>query len=134
MHLIRFYSGFTSFEVLQAFFEFLGPEVNGLKYWGMDAKTRRRRMKLDPFNQFFLTLMKLRLNLREQDLGTGSEFQQKYALRLGHQYIPICFYYRLIRLASISIYKYCTSYLQALCSNRYPGYGRILNNTHQTYG
>ena len=44
----------------------------------------------------------------------------------------IHFYHRLIRLAPISIYKHCTSYLQALCSNRYRGYGRFLNNAHQT--
>ena len=45
---------------------------------------------------------------------------------------PIYFYYRLIRLSPISIYKLCTNYLQAPCSNRYLGYGRILNNTHRT--
>ena len=44
---------------------------------------------------------------------------------------PIHFYYRLIRLVPISIYKQCTSHLQALCSNRYHGYGRILNNAHK---
>ena len=67
--LIRFYTGFSSFEILQAFFEFLGPGVSNLTYWGMDARTKKRRMKLDPFNQLFMTLMKLRLNLREQDLA-----------------------------------------------------------------
>ena len=41
---------------------------------------------------------------------------------------PMQFYYR---LAPFSIYKQCTSYLQALCSNRYHGYRRILNNAHQ---
>ena len=45
---------------------------------------------------------------------------------------PIYFYYRLIRLAPISIYKLSTSYLQAHCSNRYLGYWRILNNAHRT--
>ena len=45
---------------------------------------------------------------------------------------PIYFYYRLIRLAPISIYKLSTSYLQAPCSNRYLGYRRILNNAHRT--
>ena len=45
---------------------------------------------------------------------------------------PIYFYYRLIRLAPISIYKLSTSYLQAPCSNGYLGYRRILNNAHRT--
>ena len=46
-------------------------------------------------------------------------------------YFPIDFYYRLIGLAPNSIYKHCTSYLQALCSNHYLGYRRILNKAHQ---
>ena len=37
---------------------------------------------------------------------------------------PIYFYYRLLRLAPVSIYS-------AICSDRYRGYRRILNNAHQ---
>ena len=62
--LVRFYTGFQSYEILLLFFEFLGPSVNELHYWGSKSSTgRRRRMKLDPLNQLLLTLMKLRLNL-----------------------------------------------------------------------
>ena len=66
---VKFYTGFISYEVLFAFFQFLGPAVNSLRYWGTKIKTKRRKMKLDPINQFFLTLVKLRLNLRERDLA-----------------------------------------------------------------
>ena len=45
---------------------------------------------------------------------------------------PIYFYYRLIRQASISIYKLSTRYLQAHCSNRYRGYRRFLINAYRT--
>ena len=68
--LVRFYTGFQSHEILILFYEFLGPSVNNLHYWGSKSNTgRKRRMKLDPLNQLFLTLVKLRLNLRERDLA-----------------------------------------------------------------
>ena len=68
--LVHFYTGFQSYEILLVFYEFLGPSVSNLQYWGSKSTTgRKRRMKLDPLNQLFLTLMKLRLNLRERDLA-----------------------------------------------------------------
>ena len=69
--LIRFYTGFVSFVVFLAFFEFLGPVVNHLNYWGSKEgiRKRHRKRKLDPRNQLFLTLVKLRLNLKLTDLA-----------------------------------------------------------------
>ena len=54
-----------------AFFEFLGPAVNELNYWGSKQRTHQRHYdcKLNPMNQLFLTLVKLRLNLRVKDLA-----------------------------------------------------------------
>ena len=68
--LVHFYTGFYSYKLLIAFFEFLGPVVNELRYWGSKGKAiRKRKTKLDPLNQFFLTLIKLRLNARERDIA-----------------------------------------------------------------
>lgn len=67
--LVKFYTGFISFEFLLAFFQFLGPAVHKLRYWGTEIKDQKRKKKLDPLNQLFLTLVKLRLNLRERDLA-----------------------------------------------------------------
>ena len=67
--LIRCYTGFPSYVVLMAFFEFLGPAVNNIQYWGSKKGSSRRQKKLDPLNCLFLTLIKLRLNLTEQDLA-----------------------------------------------------------------
>ena len=69
--LIRFYTGFPSYRVFAEFYEFLGPVVNELNYWGTKGRSRKRRssFKLDPKNQFFLTLIRLRLNLKVQDLA-----------------------------------------------------------------
>ena len=71
--LFRFYTGFISYSVFFAFFKFLGPVVYELEYWSSKRKQRkqrkRRSCKLDPINQLFLTLVKLRLNLKVQDLA-----------------------------------------------------------------
>ena len=70
--MVLFYTGFVSFRVFSAFFDFLGPAVNHLNYWGSKTRTdlqRRRSFKLDPKNQLFLTLVKLKLNLKLKDLA-----------------------------------------------------------------
>lgn len=54
--LIRFYTGFTSYEIMLAFYEYLGPAVHKLRYWGeSDRKTSRqmKNPKLDLLNQLF---------------------------------------------------------------------------------
>lgn len=59
--LVALYTGFPSYEILMSFFTFLGPAAHNLCYWGMrSSRCRRRRTKLDPLNQLFLTLLKLR--------------------------------------------------------------------------
>ena len=69
--LVKLYTGFTTYSVFLAFYEFLGPSVNSHAYRGVSqrAQKRQRRQKLDSLNQLFLTLIKLRLNLRNKDLA-----------------------------------------------------------------
>ena len=69
--LVSFYTGFVSFMVFSALFEFLGPVFHNLTYWGSKERTtaRNRRRKLDPKNQLFLLLVKLKLNLKLTDLA-----------------------------------------------------------------
>ena len=51
--------------------DFLGPVVNELRYRGEKAGQglRHRVRILDPINQLFLTLVKLKLNLKVKDLA-----------------------------------------------------------------
>ena len=91
--LIRFYTGFTSYMIFLTFFEFLGPVVNDLNYWGSkkgQCKCHHIR-KLDPMNQLFLTLVKLKLNLKVEDLA----FRFKISASVVSRYITtwICFLY-----------------------------------------
>ena len=91
--LIHFYTGFHTYALLLAFFEFLGPSVNCLQYWGVKPKQkiRNRPTKLNPLNQLFLTLIKLRLALRERDLayrfGISTSTVSKYFITW------VCFLY-----------------------------------------
>ena len=69
--LITFYTGFPCYESLKAFYEYLGPGVNDLKYWGsnnQDISYGRKRL-LSTFNEYFLVLVRLRLGLFEKDLA-----------------------------------------------------------------
>ena len=69
--LVQFYTGFLSYSVFLSIFEFLGPVVEHLNYWGSKEGIVRRHCtrKLDPKNQLFLTLVKLKLNLKLRDLA-----------------------------------------------------------------
>ena len=77
-----------------AFFEFLGPAVANRNYWGERERERRRHhhRKLDPLNQFFLTLMKLKLDLRSLDLAVRFGISESLVSR----YITtwVCFLYQ----------------------------------------
>ena len=39
--LIHFYTGFHTYALLLAFFEFLGPSVNSLQYWGGESMCKK---------------------------------------------------------------------------------------------
>ena len=41
--LVAFYTGFQSYDLLLAFYEFLGPSVNKLTYWGGKNESGNRR-------------------------------------------------------------------------------------------
>ena len=75
---------FPSYDILLAFLEFLGPAVANLHYWGEKERERicHRQRKLDPVDQFLLTLMKLKLILCSLDLavhfGTSESLVSRY--------------------------------------------------------
>ena len=92
--LFHFYTGFISFSVFLAFFELLGPVVEKLNYWGSKEgeRQRHRTRKLDSKNQLFLTLIKLRLNLKLTDLAFRFKISPSQASRYW-----VCFLYNHLR-------------------------------------
>ena len=91
--LVSLYTGFPSYDVLLSFYKFLGPAVENLQYWGTKPKTKatRRRMKLDPFNQLFTTLVKLKLDLNIRDIAI--RFQVSTSTVSRYFITWVCFMY-----------------------------------------
>ena len=46
--LVSFYTGFSSYDVFLCFFEFLGPSVHSLRYWGDKSDSKGKRKKTRP--------------------------------------------------------------------------------------
>ena len=85
----------SSYMIYLTFFKFCGPVVNDLNYWGSKEGQRKCHCyKLDPMNQLFLTLVKLKLNLKV-DLA----FCFKVSASVVSHYITtwICFLYHHLR-------------------------------------
>ena len=72
----KFYTG-LSYDKFIAIWHFLGPAAYRLNYWNRDTKNKAKSpskkpgptRKLEPINEFFLTLVRLRLGCAEQDLA-----------------------------------------------------------------
>ena len=96
-HLVSFYTGFKSFYIFLVFFQFLGPAVDRLNYWGKKATQRKRNRvaKIKSIDQLLVTLMKLRLNLKVVDLA----FRFGVSASCVSRYITtwICFLYHQLK-------------------------------------
>ena len=72
---INFYTGFCSWDLFMLFFRSLSVyDLGNLQYFGRDRKfpsgdKRGPPRALNPLNEYFLTLVRLRLGLLEQDLA-----------------------------------------------------------------
>ena len=69
---VLYYTGFKSYDVFKAFFDYLGPAVNYLCYSSdkiTSRKKNRRHRTLPPIEECFLTLVRLRTGLTEQDIA-----------------------------------------------------------------
>ena len=90
--LVSFYTGFATYKIFLAFFTFLGPSVNELNYWGSKRKStssRHRSCKLDPMNQLFLTLVKLRLKVTVTCFAHAKPTVNEY--HYGYIFLYSCF-------------------------------------------
>ena len=92
--LVKLYTSFQFHEDFMPFYEFLGPAVEELKYWEYKEFTRKRhrKRKLESLDQLLLTLMKLKLNIRNMDIA----FHFGISESLVSRYICtwVCFLYQ----------------------------------------
>ena len=93
---IKFYTGFPTFLHLVTCFNFLRPAVVSLCY--NDLKSDRiptavgRPHTLSPMNEFFLMLCRLRLALKEKDLGYRFQISQPSVSRICNTWIAFLFH------------------------------------------
>ena len=91
--LIRLFTGFTLVTMFSILFNFLGPAGNNLNYRGEKEGDwqRKCRRKMDPENQLFLTLVKLKFNVRLNDVAYQMEFKlfDVYTTKSHHVCSPI---------------------------------------------
>ena len=72
---ILFYTGFSDYTTLKVCFNYLGPGVHKLIYWGSKvdtqsaSETHGKSRSLTPMEEFFMILVRLRLGLFEKDLA-----------------------------------------------------------------
>ena len=81
--------------VFAAFFEFLGSVVNKLHYWGTREGQRElhHTRKLDPMNHLFMTLVKLRLDLKLTDLAFRFGISKSLASRYITTWISFLYHH-----------------------------------------
>ena len=92
---VCFYICFPSYKVLEACFLFLGSSVNRLCYSGQQqdkiTSKRCRSRALPPLEEFFLTLVRLRLGLMEEDLAYRFGISQPTVSRIITTWINFLF-------------------------------------------
>lgn len=94
--LVCFYTGFSTFFALKYFYDFLGPAVNHLVYSQEGTRTdgeikRCRPRALPPLEEFFMTMIRLRLGLLEQDLAHRFQVSQSTVSRIICTWINFLF-------------------------------------------
>ena len=88
---IQFYTGFPNYKTLTSFYEFHLPAATQLNYWGTgNADNGSENMKcgpsrkLQPIDELFMVLYRLRCNVLEKDIILGLVLVQYFADFLVH--------------------------------------------------
>ena len=91
---ILFYTGFPNYATLKVCYDYLGPAVDNLTYWGSkrdcQSKCHGRNRSLPPMEEFNMVLVRLRLGLSKKILLIGSMYPyplfQEYVAHGSHFY------------------------------------------------
>ena len=90
--LVKFYTGFPSFQILMVCLQFLSSAASQLSYGNHTKSTKGKPHKLSPLNEFFLMLCRLGLGLLEQDLAYRFQIAQSNVSRIVSMWIIFCSY------------------------------------------
>lgn len=96
--LSKYYTGFTSFEVFQAVFEYLEPMAKSMKYWGTTKKSknkaRGRQREMDLIDEFFMVLVKLHTGMPGKEIARNfgvseSKLSRVFATWMNFLYVEL---------------------------------------------
>ena len=90
--MIKFYTGFPSFQLLMVYFQCLGSAPSNLSYGDHTKVAKGKPHKLSPLNEFFLMLCRLCLGLFEQDLAYRFELSKSSVSHIFSTWIGFCYY------------------------------------------
>ena len=133
---IRFYTGFSSYSIFCSFYTFLGPAVNQLNYWGSDFKDDRSfgtekcgpARKVQPIDELFLVLYRLRCNALEKDIGDRFDLHPSSVSRIILSWINFL-YFKLKQLPIWASRQIVNDTMPACFKAHYPQTRNIIDCT-----
>ena len=129
---VAFYTGFPSYDHLKICFDFLGPAASQLIYRDsrrvLDHSNKGRPRSLPPMEEFFLTLVRLRLGLLEQDIAYRFGISQSIVSRIFTSWINFMH----IQFQQIPLWpprEFVHGHMPALFKEKYPTTRVIIDAT-----
>ncbi len=114
--MIRFYTSFRDYAHFKYFFHCLGPAANNLMY---------KSHTLEPEDELFLTLMKLRLNKEDEELSLFFNISKATVGRVFHTWLNFLFY----QLRDLDLWpsrEVIDMHMPAGCQRKFPTTGLLL--------
>ena len=129
---VLFYTGFPSYAHLKACFDFLGQGTTQLQYRDsrrvFEMSNKGRPRKLSPLEEFFLTMVRLRLGLLEQDIAYRFSISQSTVSRIFTTWINFM-YLQFKRIPLWPPQEYIRSHMPQVFRERYPTTRVIIDAT-----
>ena len=130
---VAFYTGFPSYAHLKACFDFFGPAAMNLQYKDTSTvfeagKRLGRPRSLPPLEEFFLTMVRLRLGLLEQDIAYRFGISQSTVSRIFATWINFM-YHQFKRISLWPPQPYIRAHMPQVFKNRYPTTRVIIDAT-----
>ena len=132
---VAFYTGFTSYARLKACYDFLGPAATKLQHCTRDSSTATEKSKkigrqrsLSPLEKFFLTMVRLRLGLLEQDIAYRFGISQSTVSQIFTTWINFM-YLQSKRIPLWPPKEYVRSHMPQVFKMQYPTTRVIVDNT-----
>ena len=126
---VAFYTGFPSYDHLKICFDFLGPAASQLIYRDsrrvLDHSNKGRPRSLPPMEEFFLTLVWLRLGLLERDIAYHFGISQSTVSRIFTSWINFMH----IQFQKIPPRDFVNGHIPALFKEKYPTTRVIIDAT-----